>query len=315
MKFIKNLLILAAFLPAAFTSCAANFELAQNPKNILYVTTNGNDALGWYGNNGRNWRSVDAAITNALKGDKIIIGPGNFTNTFSGTLAVAQDVHIVGAGTNSTFVYGAATIRILGGSELSGFTWTGDAFRLETNNSYLHDLVLKSGATTLFAAEQISVNDHWNVISNCLFVPLNTGLNLNGTNFLYNCRIIKDPASIEGNDALLQTQGYNYFSGGSISSFTNDYAIYNLNSPHPLFAFVQNSTLTVGPGGYQFNGDALNSNLVNSVTFTMTNSTAKVYPFSGFSNTNQFSTPWKASWTTRPNTNGLFVLPAPPTNH
>src|SRR6185312_4876140 len=152
----------------------------------------------------------------------------------------------------------------------------------------------------------------WNVFSNCLFKPLNIGVGLDGTNFFYNCKIIKDSAALQGGEIMLQNQGHTYFSGGSISSFTNDSGIYNLSAPHPLLVYMQNCSIATGSGGIDINGDAANSNYVSSVTYTTTNSTAKVLPFSGFPNTNQLSTKWSASWQPRINTNSSFLLPAPP---
>lgn len=269
--------------------------LGHNPGNVLYVSTNGNDLLARRGIVSAPWRNVDAAISNSVPGDKIVVGSGNFTNSLaSPTIFLPDRVDIFGTGTNSTKVYASGLMRMYGHSELSGFTWTSQEFRIETNSCYLHDLVVNSGAYCVFVAD--NGPGGWNVFSNCLFSPLNIGVGGNGTNFFYNCRVVKDPAAAQGGDPLVQVQGVTYFSGGSISSFTNDSCIYNLNAPHPLFAFLQNCTLTTGSGGYQINGDAANSNYVFNVTFTLTNSTAKVMPFSGFPNTNTITPKWGPTW-------------------
>jgi hypothetical protein len=314
-----SILVVAIFALVTQGCQAQGFHLAFNPQNILYVSTTGNDATAHRANTNWSYATIKAAIQASSPGDKIIVGAGTFTGNDGVTLTLPALARLIGAGTNNT-ICDIQTLVLNGSNEVAGISFTNRSgligqgqihSKLSGGSSYnyLHDLLVKASSECL----TIGASTGYNVVSNCVFDTKEWGAEGLGTNFFYNCAVVKNAdaglsfgAKLFG--AIDGQACYLYWSGGSITSTTNSNAGLNdptnnwgvYNGTGSGYIYVQSATISTPAGGKEIYGISTSTNYIAGITWTASKTNLAAVIVSNapplFSSTNQLSGKWQGAW-------------------
>lgn len=106
--------------------------LITDAKEIRVDGTAGSDATGTRGRPDKPFATIGAALAVALAGDRVLVAPGTYTATAA--LSVPDGVSLRGAGMRVTTITNSATmeiVKLIGSSEVEGFTITGTSTTIE----------------------------------------------------------------------------------------------------------------------------------------------------------------------------------------
>jgi hypothetical protein len=325
---ISSLVFLALTAGCLFAQTTTPpFVLAYQARNVLYITTNGNDATSLRGHSELPFATLTNALAHAQLGDKIAYGVGVFSNAPLSVIGVPsglRNLYIEGLGTNNTFIYGG-TLLLTDSNTIGRLTFVSDVQGVGlAGRCFIHDATIKGELTTVFGGSLSG----WNILTNCTFICTSNGVTTSGSNYFMNCAILKTNNASSVSSALIKIGNGNglYWSGGMIKSTTNstgdgtnNFAIFSAAGGSAKSIQVQNVTITMPgvdslSGWHIYGGGAPATNYASNVTLDLSRvNGAAITPggYSGFSPVASMAPRFSPSWNGG-NTNKPPVLLVPP---